>query len=92
MAKKVNTIEPEDIEGKALALIKAIRRNEERKPKDKVDHTVTVIVEEDRGLMVCGSAHQMIDMFVKLLQERPEYRQVLQDAITKYGYSNHWKL
>ncbi len=92
MAKKINTIEPEELESKTLALIKAIGRNEARKPQDRVQHTVTVLTEEDRGLMVCGSAHRMTDLFVALIKKRPEYRQVLEEAIRKYGSSNNWKL
>lgn len=84
-AKQIDVAE---IESKALSLMKLVRRNEERKPEERVDHTVTVITEEDRGLMVCGSAHQMVGMFVDLLKKRPEFRQVLQDAIQKYGRIN----
>lgn len=84
-AKQIDVAE---IESKALSLMKLVRRNEERKPEERVDHTVTVITEEDRGLMVCGSAHQMVGMFVDLLKKRPEFRQVLQDAIQKYGQIN----
>ena len=78
-------IDVKEIESKALSLMKLVRRNEERTPAERVDHTVTVIIEEDRGLMVCGSAHQMVGMFVDLLKKRPEFRQVLQDSIQKYG-------
>lgn len=85
MAKQIDVAE---IESKALSLMKLVRRNEERKPEERVDHTVTVIIEEDRGLMVCGSAHQMVGMFVDLLKKRPEFRQVLQDSIQKYGQIN----
>lgn len=81
-------IDVKEIESKALSLMKLVRRNEERKPEERVDHTVTVIIEEDRGLMVCGSAHQMVGMFVDLLKKRPEFRQVLQDSIQKYGQIN----
>lgn len=84
-AKQIDVAE---IESKALSLMKLVRRNEERKPEERVDHTVTVITEEDRGLMVCGSAHQMVGMFVDLLKKRPEFRQVLQDAMQKYGQIN----
>ena len=75
MAKKVNPIDPAEIEEKALSLMKLIRRNEERKPADRVDHTVTVITKDEIGVMVCGSAHQLEDLFVDLLAKRPEMRQ-----------------
>ena len=91
MAKKLN-LETESLHEQALALIKAVKKSEDSKKKDEVKHTVTVITEEDRGLLICGSAHQMTDMFVELMNKRPEFRQVLDDAIKKYGYSNHWKL
>ena len=92
MAKKVNPIDPAEIEEKALSLMKLIRRNEERKPADRVDHTVTVITKDELGVMVCGSAHQLEDLFVEMLVQRPEMRQVLENAIYRYGQRNHWKL
>lgn len=85
-------IDPAEIEAKALSLAKLIRRNEERKPADRVDHTVTVVTEDDRALMICGSAHQMTGMFVELLKKRPEFRQVMDDAVRLYGQTNAWKL
>lgn len=90
MAKKVNTIDPAEIEEKALSLMKLIRRNEERKRADRVDHTVSVIIKDELGVMVCGSAHQLEDLFVELLGKRPEMRQVLDNAIRRYGYSKNW--
>lgn len=93
MAKKVTKqIDPAEIDAKALSLAKLIKRNEERKPEDRVDHSVSVIIEDDRALMVCGSAHMMVGMFVELLQQRPEFRQVMEDAVRKYGQDNSWKL
>ena len=85
-------IDPAEIDAKALSLAKLVKRNEERKPEDRVDHSVSVIIEDDRALMVCGSAHMMVGMFVELLQERPEFRQVMEDAVRKYGQNNSWKL
>lgn len=85
-------IDPAEIDAKALSLAKLVKRNEERKPEDKVDHSVSVIIEDDRALMVCGSAHMMVGMFVELLQQRPEFRQVMEDAVRKYGQNNSWKL
>lgn len=85
-------IDPAEIDAKALSLAKLVKRNEERKPEDRVDHSVSVILEDDRALMVCGSAHMMVGMFVELLQQRPEFRQVMEEAVCKYGQSNSWKL
>ena len=85
-------IDPAEIDAKALSLAKLVKRNEERKPEDRVDHSVSVIIEDDRALMVCGSAHMMVGVFVELLQQRPEFRQVMEDAVRKYGQSNSWKL
>ena len=85
-------IDPAEIDAKALSLAKLVKRNEERKPEDRVDHSVSVIIEDNRALMVCGSAHMMVGMFVELLQERPEFRQVMEDAVRKYGQNNSWKL
>ena len=81
-------IDPAEIDAKALSLAKLVKRNEERKPEDRVDHSVSVIIEDDRALMVCGSAHMMVGMFVELLQQRPEFRQVMEDAVRKYGQNN----
>lgn len=88
-AKQIDSAE---IDAKALSLAKLVKRNEERKPEDRVDHSVSVIIEDDRALMVCGSAHMMVGMFVELLQQRPEFRQVMEDAVRKYGQNNSWKL
>ena len=85
-------IDPAEIDAKALSLAKLVKRNEERKPEDRVDHSVSVILEDDRALMVCGSAHMMVGMFVELLKQRPEFRQVMEDAVRKYGQNNSWKL
>ena len=85
-------IDPTEIDAKALSLAKLVKRNEERKPEERVDHSVSVIIEDDRALMVCGSAHMMVGMFVELLKQRPEFRQVMEDAVRKYGQNNSWKL
>ena len=85
-------IDPAEIDAKALSLAKLVKRNEERKPEERVDHSVSVIIEDNRALMVCGSAHMMVGMFVELLQQRPEFRQVMEDAVRKYGQNNSWKL
>ena len=85
-------IDPAEIDAKALSLAKLVKRNEERKLEERVDHSVSVIIEDDRALMVCGSAHMMVGMFVELLQQRPEFRQVMEDAVRKYGQNNSWKL
>ena len=85
-------IDPAEIDAKALSLAKLVKRNEERKPEERVDHSVSVIIEDDRVLMVCGSAHMMVGMFVELLKQRPEFRQVMEDAVRKYGQNNSWKL
>lgn len=85
-------IDPAEIDAKALSLAKLVKRNEERKPEERVDHSVSVIIEDDRALMVCGSAHMMVGMFVELLKQRPEFRQVMEDAVRKYGQNNSWKL
>ena len=93
MAKTVTKqIDPAEIDAKALALAKLVKRTEERKPEDRVDHSVTVIIEDDRALLVGGSAPMMAGMFVELLKQRPEFRQVLEDAVRKYGQDNSWKL
>ena len=85
-------IDPAEIDAKALSLAKLVKRNEERKPEERVDHSVSVIIEDDRALMVCGSAHMMVGMFVELLQQRPEFRQVMEEAVRKYGQNNSGKL
>lgn len=85
-------IDPAEIESKALSLMKLIRRNEERKPADRVDHTVSVVTKDDVGVMICGSAHMLEDLMVELLQQRPEMRQVLENAVYRYGQRNHWNI
>lgn len=82
----------EEIEREALSLAKKIKRNEEAKPDDQVDHSVTVLIEKDKAVMVCGSAGLLEDMFVDILNRRPEMRQVLENAIYRYGQRNTWKI
>lgn len=92
MAKVVNLIDPAEIESKALSLMKLIRRNEERKPSDRVDHTVTVVTKDKLGVMICGSAHELEDLMVEVIRQRPEMRQVLDNAIQRYAQRIQWKL
>lgn len=99
MEKKEKPIDPDriealNIETKAMALVRAIRRNEERKPADQVDHTVTMVTRDKDKLavMICGSAHRLEDLVVEMLEKRPEMRQVLENAIYRYGQRNQWKL
>lgn len=91
MAQKVKPIDSAEIESKALSLMKMIRRNEERKPADRVDHTVTVVTKDKLGVMICGSAHELEDLIVEVIKQRPEMRQVLENAINRYGQRNQWK-
>ncbi|MBE6234774.1 MAG: hypothetical protein E7112_00895 [Bacteroidales bacterium] len=99
MKKKEKPIDPDrmealNIETKAMALVRTIRRNEERKPADQVDHTVTMVTRDKDKLavMICGSAHRLEDLVVEMLEKRPEMRQVLENAIYRYGQRNQWKL
>ena len=92
MAKNVNIIDPAEIESKAMSLIKLIRRNEERKPIDQIDHSVTVVHDKKNAVMVCGSAHELEGLLVSLIEKRPEIRQVMENAINRYGQKNIWKL
>lgn len=86
--QEARPVDPAEIEAKALSLARLVRRNEECRPGDRVDHTVTVVTEDDRALMICGSAHRMTGMFVELLKKRPEFRQVMDDAVRLYGQTN----
>lgn len=81
-----------DIHEKVGELVSLTEQNERRKPGNRADHTVSVVTDGSRSLMVCGSAHQMTDLFVELLTKRPEFRQVLQDAVNRYGQTNTLKL
>lgn len=90
MAKKVNPITPEEIDAKALALIKLIKRNEERKPEDQVEHSTTVVHDKKNAVMVCGSAHELEGLLVEMLEKRPELRQVMENAIRRYGQKSNW--
>lgn len=90
MAKKVNPITPEEIDAKALALIKLIKRNEDRKPEDQVEHSTTVVHDKKNAVMVCGSAHELEGLLVEMLEKRPELRQVMENAIRRYGQKSNW--
>lgn len=90
MAQKFNPIDPAEIDAKALALMKLIRRNEERKPEDQVDHSVTVAHDKKNAVMVCGSAHELENLLVEMIKKRPELRQVFENAIYRYGQIANW--
>lgn len=92
MAKSMNPIDPAEIEAKALSLMKLIRRNEERKPENQVDHSVTVVHDKKNAVMVCGSAHELEGLLVNLIEKRPEIRQVMENAINRYGQRTTWKI
>lgn len=55
----------------------------QKKPGRKVTTATIVLAEDGRFLAMDGSAHQMGDLFVRLLQRRPELRIVLQEALDK---------
>lgn len=86
MAKKVNPIDPEDLQKKALELISLVRRNQNCKPADQVDHTVSVVQDDNVGIMICGSAHRLEDCFYRLIQERPEIYFVIDNALSRYAH------
>ena len=90
MARKLNPINPVEIEDKALSLMKLIRRNEVRKPEDQVDHSVTVVHDKKNAVMVCGPAHELEGLLVEMLEKRPELRQVFENAIYRYGQKANW--
>ena len=81
-----------DIQDKVNELVKLVDWNERRRPENRADHTVSAVVKEDRVVVISGSAHQLEDLFVELIHQRPELRQVFENAVYRYGQRNHWKL
>ena len=55
----------------------------QKKPERKVTTATICLAKDGRFLAMDGSAHLMGDLFVDLLQRRPELRIVLQDALDK---------
>ena len=81
-----------DINGKVSELIRLTEKNESRKPEDRADHTVTAVAEDGKAVIVSGSAHELEGLLVRLIEKRPEFRQVMENAIHRYGQKTTWKL
>lgn len=72
-----------ELDEAAQRLAYLLQLNEERSPETKV-HVSTYIGVGDGGFVaVCGSAHRMEDAFVNLFKGRPEFRQVVQNALDR---------
>lgn len=64
-------------------LAETLRRNNRLPPEQRATNSATLVTEGDRMILVDGSAHEMENLFVELLKERPEMRQVIQSALDK---------
>lgn len=80
------------IQEEVRELVRLTKYNELQKPEDRADHTVSVVARDDLAVIISGSAHKLEDLFVDLLNARPEMRQVLDNAVYRYGQRNQWKL
>lgn len=64
-------------------LAETLRRNNRLPPEQRATNSATLVTEGDRMILVDGSAHEMEALFIELLKERPEMRQVIQSALDK---------
>lgn len=64
-------------------LAETLRRNYQLPPEQRATNSATLVTEEDRMILIDGSAHRMEGLFIELLKERPEMRQVMQSALDK---------
>lgn len=65
----------------ATKLRLAVEEDQRRPEESREKSSATAVFDEDRFIVVSGSAHQMKDCFKKLLKERPELLSVMQWAI-----------
>lgn len=72
-----------EIDEAAKRLAYLLRLNEERTPETKVPVSTHVGTCDGGFVAVCGSAHRMEDAFVELFKNRPEFRQVVQNALDR---------
>lgn len=80
------------ISGRLQELVKLDEMNEQLKPDDKVEHSVSVVSDKENTIVVSGSAHKLEGLFIELIKRRPELRQVLADAAYHYGQNIQDKL
>ncbi len=64
-------------------LAEILRRNNKLPPEERATNSATLVTEGERMILIDGSAHEMEDLFIELLKERPEMRQVIQSALDK---------
>lgn len=64
-------------------LAETLRRNYRLPPEQRATNSATIVTEGDRMILLDGSAHEMEGLFIELLKERPEMRQVIQSALDK---------
>lgn len=64
-------------------LAEILRRNNKLPPEERATNSATLVTEGDRMILIDGSAHEMESLFIELLKERPEMRQVIQSALDK---------
>lgn len=63
-----------------------VKNNQSCKPADQVDLTVSVLHDNEVGVMVCGTAHKLEDCFYRLIQQRPELYYVIDKALSRYAH------
>lgn len=65
------------------ALAEALRDNYRLPPEARATNSATIVSDQDRMIIVDGSAQEMEDLFVRFFEERPEMRQVVESALHK---------
>lgn len=79
---------PENIiDATAKELAYYVRMNQNKPEELKIVHTATAVHEDDRFIVVNGSAHRMKDLFIEFFKQRPEMVGVAREAINEsYRY------
>jgi hypothetical protein len=74
----------------ATKLRLAVEEDQRRPEESREESSATAVFDEDRFIVVSGSAHQMKECFKLLLKERPELLSVMRWAIDEsYRFLDH---
>ena len=71
--------------------LRMVVEEDQRRPEEyREEPSATAVFDEDRFIVVSGSAHQMKECFKLLLKERPELLSVMRWAIDEsFRFSDH---
>ena len=72
-----------EVRARRYLLGEVLKENDRLPPEERATNTMTIVEEGDRMIIVDGSAQEMEDLFVRVFEERPEMRQVVESALHK---------